>query len=124
MRDHTRLTAFQAADAFAVAVYGVVRSFPTHERYGLAAQLQRAAVSAAANIVEGCARETAADFARFLSLAYSSAREAQYEIDLSIRLGYVESRNAQAALREAAGRAVQLIGRLATRVRGFRASDR
>ncbi|MGH8310750.1 MAG: four helix bundle protein, partial [Steroidobacteraceae bacterium] len=104
MRDHSKLVAFHAADALALSVYAVVRQFPVHERFGLALQLRRAAVSTAANIVEGCARETSADYARFLSIAYGSACEAQYEIDLAVRLGYVTPEGVQ-DLRDAAARA-------------------
>lgn len=122
MRDHTKLVAFHAADALAFSVYAVVRKFPVHEKFGLALQLRRAAVSTAANIVEGCARETSADYARFLSIAYGSACEAQYEIDLAVRLGYLTPEGAK-DLRDAAMRAAQLLNRLLIGVQEFRDAD-
>jgi four helix bundle protein len=118
MRDHTKLQAFQAADALVIAVYKSVRSFPADERFGLSLQLRRSAVSAAANIVEGCARGTSADYARFLTVAYASAREAQYEIDLATRLGYVKG-DATEELKRKAADATRLLSRLTSSVRSF-----
>jgi four helix bundle protein len=69
MRDPAKLEAFHAADELAVAVYAATTSFPAHERFGLTMQIRRATVSIAANIVEGCARATAGDYARHLSIA-------------------------------------------------------
>lgn len=56
MRDHTKFRAFQLADRLAVTVYEATRRFPEEERFGLRAQLRRAVVSVAANIVGGGAR--------------------------------------------------------------------
>jgi len=89
MRDHTKLKAFQLADELALQVYMVTRSFPREELFCLTSQMRRAAVSAASNIVEGCARHTEADYVHFLDVAYGSARELQYQLSLASRLGYV-----------------------------------
>ena len=89
MRDHTKLRAFQLADDLAVAVYAATRSFPREEQYGLTVQMRRAAVSVAANIVEGCARRTQADYLHFLDIAFGSLRELQYQFSLARRLGYL-----------------------------------
>lgn len=91
MRDHTRLKAFQLADRLVFAIYSVTRRFPQDERYALASQMRRAAVSVGANIVEASARGSDQDFARMLSIAYSSAKELQYEISIAARLGYMSS---------------------------------
>jgi len=122
VRDYTKLDAFRAADDLAVAVHEATRSFPSYEKFGLGLQLRRAVVSAAANIVEGCARETSAELARFLDIAHSSAREAEYEISLAARLGYLRADIAK-DIQEKAARATLLLERLAKRARGFRAAD-
>ncbi len=119
MRDHTKLEAYRAADELAIAVYSAVRKFPVEERFGLAYQMRRAAVSAAANIGEGCARAGAADYARFLSIAYASAREVQYEIDLAHRLGYLKSETAE-ALKQKASSTTRLLNRLTSAVQSFK----
>jgi len=89
MRDHTKLRAFELADRLALLVYEHTRSLPRDERFGLTSQMRRAGVSIACNIVEGCARESLADYIRFLGMAYGSARELEYQISLAQRLGYL-----------------------------------
>jgi four helix bundle protein len=89
-RDHRKLDAFQLADALVIQVYRGTTSFPSIERYGLLAQLRRAAVSVPTNIVEGCARASEGEYLRFLDIAFASARELLYLIDLSTRLGFLD----------------------------------
>jgi four helix bundle protein len=70
-----KLDVWQKAVELADDVYVVTRSFPDHERFGLTAQMRRAAVSISSNIAEGSGRSSDADFARFLEIAYGSLME-------------------------------------------------
>lgn len=79
MRDHTRLRAFGMADGVVMEVYRVTRGFPGEERFGLTSQVRRAAMSMASNIVEGCARNSEADYLRFLDMSYGSAKDLEYQ---------------------------------------------
>ena len=90
MREHRKLRAFELADEIAILIYQVTRSFPKEEVYGLTSQMRRAAVSVPSNIVEGCARESQAEYLRFLEIAFGSLRELHYQCDLSIRLEYLD----------------------------------
>ena len=90
MRDHTKLRAFQLADEVALLIYQVTRNFPREEIYGLTSQMRRAAVSVPSNIVEGCARESQAEYLRFLEIAFGSLRELHYQFGFSKRLGYFD----------------------------------
>jgi len=92
MRDHRKLRAFELADQLAVQVYRATTDFPRAEQFGLTAQMRRAAVSAASNIVEGCALFTESEYVRFLDIAYGSAKELQYQASLANRLGYLTDR--------------------------------
>jgi len=91
MRDHRKLEAFELADGLALQVYKATRDFPAEERFGLTSQIRRAAVSIGANIVEGSARASEADYVRFLNIAYSSACELEYELSIASRLGYLDA---------------------------------
>jgi four helix bundle protein len=88
MRDHNKLQAFQLADESALLIYRVTKSFPKEELYGLTSQMRRAAISIPSNIVEGCSRETEAEYLRFLEIAFGSLRELHYQLGLAERLGY------------------------------------
>lgn len=88
--DHRKLSAFKLADQFAVRIYTATRTFPAEERYGLRSQIRRAAVSVPTNIVEGCARDSDREHARFFEIAFGSTREAIYLIDLASRLDFID----------------------------------
>ena len=90
MRDHTKLRAFELADEVVLMIYRATRKFPKEEVYGLTSQMRRAAVSIPSNIVEGCARESQAEYLRFLEIAFASLRELHYQFGLSRRLGYLD----------------------------------
>ena len=95
MRDHRKLRAFQLADELVLAVYKATKDFPREEVFGLTSQMRRSALSIPSNIVEGCAKETQADYLRFLSIALGSAREIEYQISVAIRLNYIFGDSAQ-----------------------------
>ena len=116
MRDHTKLKAFELADRLALAVYEQTHRFPKDERFGLTAQLRRAAVSVPSNIVEGCARHAEADYLRFLDIAYASSREVEYQLSLAVRLGYLEP----GSHRELAARCAETSKVLAGLIRALR----
>ncbi|MBA3671326.1 MAG: four helix bundle protein [Gemmatimonadaceae bacterium] len=89
MRDASRLEVTAVAEEMAVAIYELTRSLPSEERYGLTSQLRRAAVSVGSNIAEGCGRSSDAQLRSFLEVAMGSASEVEFQLRLSIRLGYL-----------------------------------
>ncbi len=80
---------FELADAIAVEVYRATGGFPRAELFGLTWQMRRAAVAVAANIVEGCARQSLKDYIQFLDWAFGSLRELGYFIILAHRLEFL-----------------------------------
>lgn len=88
VRNYRDLVAWQKAMEFVEAVYELSRDFPADERFALTNQLRRAAVSVPSNIAEGEGRFSKPDFARFLSIALGSLREAETQIEIALRLKY------------------------------------
>jgi len=80
-------------------VYRATRGFPVEERYGLQAQLRRAAVSVPTNIVEGCARNSERDYLHFVDMAIASASEVRYLLGLSARLGILQKADQEPLVR-------------------------
>ena len=89
MKDYRDLRVWQEAMRLARSTYRATSSLPADERFGLATQMRRAAVSIPSNIAEGNARHSDREFIRFLRYAYGSACELQTqamictEIDLA-----------------------------------------
>ena len=107
-RDHRKLRVFTLADDLVVTVYQASAGFPAAERFGLQAQIRRAAVSVPSCIVEGSARRSTKEYLNFLNIAAGSASEVRYLAELSHRLGFMPI-EAQRPLTE---RYTELIARL------------
>jgi four helix bundle protein len=88
-RDHRKLRVFAEAHQLTIAIYKYTRSFPRDEWFGLRAQIRRASVSIATNIVEGSARRTTREYLSFLNISRASAGEVAYMVDLSFELGLI-----------------------------------
>ncbi|MBQ9487934.1 MAG: four helix bundle protein [Selenomonadaceae bacterium] len=72
-----------------VEIYNLVKLFPKYETYGLSDQMRRAAVSIPSNIAEGQGRNSTAEFVRFLNIARGSCAELDTQLEVCIRLEYV-----------------------------------
>jgi len=121
MRDHKKLRAFELADEIVPLVYQLTQRFPQEEIYGLTAQIRRAAVSVASNIVEGCSRESQVEYFRFLEIAFGSLRELDYQVQLAIRLGYTDRDQAEECLSKIE-EALKVLGALVLSMRTRRPS--
>ena len=87
-RSHFDLKIWQEAHSLTLDIYGLTNSFPRDERFGLTAQMRRAASSVAATIAEGVGRNTTKDFVNFLYMARGSSHEMMNHLVLARDLGY------------------------------------
>ena len=117
---HRNLLAWQECRRLVKAVYRATAHFPASERYGLTAQLRRAAVSAACNIAEGFGRWGPGESARGASIALGSLAELDTLFVLSEDLElFTRSVAAELeAIRAEAGRFTWGLLRKAQRARG------
>jgi four helix bundle protein len=82
--------AWQKAIKLAEAAYAVAGALPDIERFGLASQLRRSAVSIPSNIAEGYERRSRAEYKRFIAIACGSLPELETQIELAVRIHSLE----------------------------------
>jgi four helix bundle protein len=116
VQDHRKLEVYQLSRQLALQVYAVATRLPQTERYDLARQLRRAAVSIGSNIAEGCGRSTAPDFARFLDDALGSANELEFQLELCCE-ARLAPRDESVRAVETARRVQQMLTRLIVTIR-------
>lgn len=74
--------------------YEATSHWPRDERFGLISQIRRAA----SNIAEGAARRSTGEFMQFLGMSRGSLAEAETQLLLAERLGYLPGSDAGALL--------------------------
>ncbi len=85
-----KLEVWHLAKDIAKYVYKLTEALPDSEKYGLQAQMRRAAVSIASNIAEGTSRKSYRDQAHFSQLAYGSLMELFNQFLLAKELGFLD----------------------------------
>jgi four helix bundle protein len=88
-----KLIVWQRAHALTLAIYNFSKAFPRHELFGLTTQLRRSAASIGANIAEGYALGSSANYLRHLNIAVGSLAETEYHLELAHDLGYLSDSN-------------------------------
>ena len=100
MLSFKELIVWQKSMDLAKQVYDISRKLPSEERYGLASQMQRCAVSIPSNIAEGNKRNTARDYVQFLRIASGSAAELETHLLLARNIYTLEISRELAILEE------------------------
>ena len=83
------LKVWQKAHELVLEIYKITSKFPVEEKYGLANQLRRAAISVTSNIVEGFKRKSLRDRIHFYNMSDSSVEEVKYQLLLAKDLQYI-----------------------------------
>lgn len=89
--DHSyrKLKVYEKATDLVMHVYALIKQFPKEEQYALCDQLRRAVVSVPSNIAEGMGRFSNKDRAHFIEIAYGSLMEANCQLEVACKLGYI-----------------------------------
>jgi four helix bundle protein len=93
-----KLRVWHLAKELVKVIYALTRTFPVEERFGLASQINRAAVSVASNIAEGSGRVNRRDQAHFTQLAYGSLMEVACQMEIAQDLGFLSDDELQSVL--------------------------
>jgi len=83
-----------------VTTYEICSSLPNFEQFGLRAQMQRAAVSVPSNIAEGHAGGSGRRYRHFVRISLGSVAELDTQLEVALRLKYVDRVKAQELLKE------------------------
>ncbi len=108
---YRKLDVWNKSIELVIAVYQLTKSLPPEERFGLASQIQRSAVSVSANIAEGYGRSTRGEYLQFLSMANGSLKETETLLTILVKVDLVSREQAFDAWKLA-----QTAGKMLTRL--------
>ena len=108
---------------FDAECYESSRRFQRCEIYGLASQLERAAVSVPSNIAKGSERRHTRVCRQHISIAHGSLAEAETEIIIAERLGHLDSNECRSLLLRSGQIGKMLNGLRRSRERGLQQTD-
>lgn len=94
------IQAWQKARQLIVKIYKLTSQGDWSKDFGFKDQIRRAAVSIACNIAEGYAKETKADFKRYLSIARGSASEVKTQLYIALDLNYLNEKDFKVIYKE------------------------
>jgi len=103
-KPHERLDAWKFSMELAKAVYQMTANFPAEERYGLARQMRRAAVSIPSNLAEGAGRNGGKEYFHFIGMSRGSLAELETQMQLAVMLGFTTADHAAFDLADRAGK--------------------
>ena len=103
-KPHEQLEVWKFAMQLVKAVYQMTSDFPAEERYGLAQQMRRAAVSIPSNIAEGAGRNGAKEFLNFIGISRGSLAELETQLQLAVMLGFAAPDHAVFELAKSTGK--------------------
>ena len=86
---YSELAVWQTSMSLVAEIYRASASLPATERFGLAQQMRRAAISIPSNIAEGHVRHSRREYLRFVVVAMGSLAELETQLLIANRLGYL-----------------------------------
>jgi len=99
---------FKLSHSLTIEIYKLTEKFPSDEKFGLSAQMRRAAYSIPVNIVEGASRLGTKEYRQFVGIARGSSAEISYQVLLSKDLGYLSEQDYR-SLRERYDRVAEML---------------
>lgn len=87
--NHKNLDSWSKSISLVKKIYKLTEQMTDSEKYGLTAQMRRAAVSIPSNIAEGAARDSDNEFIKFLYYSLGSAVEIETQLIISQELVFL-----------------------------------
>ena len=113
------IEAWQRVRVLAGSLYAMTRTGTFARDFGLADQINRAAVSVMSNIAEGFERDSRREFARYLTISKGSIGEVRAQLYLALDRGHLTEEQFDASRQEA----VRISRMLAALITHLRSSD-
>ncbi|GBD98077.1 hypothetical protein BMS3Abin07_00085 [bacterium BMS3Abin07] len=88
-KPHKKLEVWKQSMELVIKLYEMIKEFPKEEKYVLSDQIRRSAISIPGNIAEGAGRHTKKEFMNFLHIAQGSLSELDTQLEIALRLGYL-----------------------------------
>lgn len=89
MKNFKKLKVWKKGMDITVEVYSLTEKLPDSQKFGLATQMQRAAISITSNIAEGSSRTSDKDYKRFLEYSLGSCFELENQLIACNRLKFL-----------------------------------
>ena len=105
------LIAWQKARILTGSIYGASKRGDFERDFGLARQIQRAAVSVMSNVAEGFERGGRGEFHQFLSTAKASCAEVRSQLYVAFDVGYLSQADFDRLMAQA-GEVARIVGGL------------
>ena len=87
--NYRKLIVYSKSKDLVKSTYSLLKKFPKEEQYALCDQIRRAVISVPSNIVEGNARASEKEKARFFDIAYGSLMESLCQLEIAKELHYI-----------------------------------
>jgi four helix bundle protein len=100
IRSYKDLIVWQKSMDLVDSIYKTTEKLPSKEQFGLISQMRRASISVPSNIAEGYGRQSTGSYTQFLSIARGSLLELETQIELYIRLIFIQQKDAEKILNE------------------------
>ncbi|MEI6489407.1 MAG: four helix bundle protein [Bacteroidota bacterium] len=91
MHKFKELIVWTKAVDLAADMYKITGRFPSDEKFGLIAQINRCAISIPSNIAEGSGRNTSGEFIHFLGISIGSSFELETQLIIANKLDYLDN---------------------------------
>ena len=91
MKTYKDLDVWKKSIELVIEAYKITNLLPPEEKFGLASQMRRGAVSIPSNIAEGYARKNRRENAQFINIAFGSGTELETQILIVKQLNFIKS---------------------------------